>query len=232
MEHGVSSIGGCNLSCMTRAHLIYGNGKMREDGGRDADVYMEAILFANVFDSIRTAVCSGRNRKRPSKILRSPRVNIMLKQSETLNILPIAQDSVFVHQAVPLPSISPHPLAFLPDTYFSCSNNATNVAKTWHIPASKKLGQIDLKRQNSPLDDKLSYRFVGLILQRKQLTRDSLLSLFYRTKEDQLFRDSQLFKEAQLFKISLYLYSAIFRWISKRRLEKIRENHLSINLNL
>lgn len=50
MEHGVSSIGGCNLSCMTRAHLIYGNGKMREDGGRDADVYMEAILFANVFD--------------------------------------------------------------------------------------------------------------------------------------------------------------------------------------
>jgi hypothetical protein len=29
------------------------------------------------------------------------------------------------------------------------------------IPASKKLGQIDLKRQNSPPDGKLNYRFRG-----------------------------------------------------------------------
>lgn len=69
-------------------------------------VCIGAILFANVFDPIRTVVRSSVNRKQPSKILRPSRVNIMLKQSETLNIVPIAQNSVFVYRAAPLAPIS------------------------------------------------------------------------------------------------------------------------------
>lgn len=69
-------------------------------------VCIGAILFANVFDPIRTVVRSSVNRKQPSKILRPSRVNIMLKQSETLNIVPIARNSVFVYRAAPLAPIS------------------------------------------------------------------------------------------------------------------------------
>lgn len=58
----------------------------------------------------------------------------MLKQSETLNILPIAQDSVFVYWVAPLASISSHPRADPRGAYFTCSKNAgirvTNVAET------------------------------------------------------------------------------------------------------
>jgi len=101
--------------------------------------------------SIRTVVRSSINRKQPSKILRPSRVNIMLKQSETLNILPIAGQRVYIS------GYSPRFDLFVPihDVYFSCSKNAgiraTNVAETRHI-CEKKLERIDLKWRKSPLE--------------------------------------------------------------------------------
>lgn len=105
----------------------------------------------------------------------------MLKQFETLNILPIAQG-----QRVCIPSCSPRfdlsesprprrcPFEKCRDPYNECCRNSG-------VPAPRrKLERIDLKRRKRerPLDDRgLSHLFVGLILQRKQLTRDSLLSL-------------------------------------------------------
>lgn len=91
--------------------------------------------------------------------------------------------------------------------YFSCSKNAgiraTNVAGTRHTCFERKLERIDLKRRKSPLDGELSYHFVRLILQRKQLTRDSLLSLL----QDQGRLALQGFSVVQEMKLKyLYLY--------------------------
>jgi hypothetical protein len=102
----------------------------------------------------------------------------MLKQSETLNILPIAQASLFVYR-VPLtislgiPHASPRPAIPI-----------SRVGETWGegeryrnaaYLLARKLGQINLKRRRdpSPSPGELSRRSVGLILQRKQLTGDS-----------------------------------------------------------
>lgn len=100
-----------------------------------------AILFANVFDPIRTVVRSSVNRKQPSKILRPSRVNIMLKQSETLNIVPIARNSVFMYRAAPLAPISLRifqaPIIFLfekcRDPCNECCRNACRTCseETW-----------------------------------------------------------------------------------------------------
>lgn len=110
-----------------------------------------AILFANVFDPIRTVVRSSVNRKQPSKILRPSRVNIMLKQSETLNIVPIARNSVFVYRAAPLAPISLRIFrAPTRDSYFSVRKMQGSVQRMLQKRVSYllrgKLGQIDLKR--------------------------------------------------------------------------------------
>lgn len=77
--------------------------------------------------------------------------------------------------------------------------------------SEKKLERIDLKRRKRPLDGELSYHFVGLILQRKQLTRDSLLSLL----QDQGRLALQGFSavhEIKLEDLFISVFSSFFRW--------------------
>jgi len=78
---------GYDLS-MTRAFDFTGTERYAQMEG-DADVYGSDTICERVRCD-KNGRTLRQNRKRPSKILRSPRVNIMLKQSETLNILPIA----------------------------------------------------------------------------------------------------------------------------------------------
>jgi len=114
----------------------------------------------------------------------------MLKQSETLNILPIAQASLFVYRASRSPhDLTRHPpcLAATCDTYFPCWRNRggggggrrRRTLQKRGVPARSETRANQFKTAQgslSPLPPppgELSRRSVGLILQRKQLTGDS-----------------------------------------------------------
>jgi len=119
----------------------------------------------------------------------------MLKQSETLNILPIAQASLFVYRASRSPhDLTRHPpcLAATCDTYFPCWRNRgggegrrrRRTLQKRGVPARSETRANQFKTAQgslSPLPPPSlppSRRAqpgasVGLILQRKQLTGDS-----------------------------------------------------------